>query len=48
MFTGLIGDTGEVIEVELRGDMRARIGCSWNARDIALGASLVGYTHAIA
>ncbi|SFG15142.1 riboflavin synthase alpha chain [Palleronia marisminoris] len=40
MFTGLIGDVGEVLEVELRGDMRARIACSWTAADIPLGASI--------
>lgn len=40
MFTGLIGDVGEVVEVEMRGDMRARIGCSWPAGDIPLGASI--------
>lgn len=40
MFTGLIGDVGEVLEVELRGDMRARIGCSWPSGDIPLGASI--------
>ncbi|WP_375262906.1 riboflavin synthase [Palleronia sp.] len=40
MFTGLIGDVGEVLEVEMRGDMRARIGCSWPAGDIPMGASI--------
>lgn len=40
MFTGLIGDIGEVIAVEMRGDMRARIGCSYDVSGIATGASI--------
>lgn len=40
MFTGLIGDMGEVIAVEMRGDMRARIGCAYDPSGIAIGASI--------
>ena len=40
MFTGLISDVGTVLEVEMRGDMRARIGCSYDVSGIARGASI--------
>ncbi|QFU08680.1 Riboflavin synthase [Rhodobacteraceae bacterium THAF1] len=40
MFTGLVSDIGKVLEVELRGDMRARIGCSYDVDGIARGASI--------
>ncbi|SPJ24355.1 riboflavin synthase [Palleronia abyssalis] len=40
MFTGLVSDVGEVLEVEMRGDMRARIGCSYDVDGIARGASI--------
>ena len=40
MFTGIITDLGEVLAVELRGDMRARIGCSYDISGIDIGASI--------
>lgn len=40
MFTGIITDIGQVQSVELRGDMRARIGCSYDMNAVDLGASI--------
>lgn len=41
MFTGLISDVGEVVSVELRGQLRRlRIACSYDPASIALGASI--------
>ncbi|WP_208349133.1 riboflavin synthase [Pseudaestuariivita rosea] len=40
MFTGIITDIGEVLQVEQRGDMRARIGTSYDTGDIDIGASI--------
>ena len=41
MFTGLVTDVGEILSVEARGDLRRlRIGCSYDADTIALGASI--------
>ncbi|RVT84522.1 riboflavin synthase [Rhodobacteraceae bacterium CCMM004] len=40
MFTGIITDIGEVLEVERRGDLRARIGCDYDLDGIDLGASI--------
>ena len=40
MFTGIITDVGEVLAVELRGDMRARIGCGYDIGGIDIGASI--------
>ncbi len=40
MFTGLISDVGEILAVERRGDLRARIGCGYDPAGIALGASI--------
>lgn len=40
MFTGLISDVGNVLEVEMRGDMRARLGCSYDIDGIETGASI--------
>lgn len=40
MFTGLVSDVGEVLAVERRGDLRARIGCAYDAEGIARGASI--------
>lgn len=40
MFTGLITDIGEVVEIEQRGDLRARIRCGYPADGIAIGASI--------
>ncbi|MGC0222353.1 riboflavin synthase [Pseudooceanicola nitratireducens] len=40
MFTGIITDVGQVRHVEKRGDLRARIGTSYNTAGIDLGASI--------
>ncbi|MFV0383271.1 riboflavin synthase [Paracoccus sp. (in: a-proteobacteria)] len=40
MFTGIITDTGQVRAVEMRGDMRARIGCGYDMGGVGLGASI--------
>lgn len=40
MFTGIITDIGEVLETEQRGDLRARIGTSYDIDGIDLGASI--------
>nr|WP_111298356.1 riboflavin synthase [Paracoccus saliphilus] len=40
MFTGIITDIGVVQAVELRGDMRARIGCGYDMAGVDLGASI--------
>jgi len=40
MFTGIITDVGEIVELEQRGDLRARIGCAYEADGIDLGASI--------
>ena len=40
MFTGLITDIGRVTAVEMRGDMRARIACSYDMAGVELGASI--------
>ena len=40
MFTGIITDMGEVRVVEMRGDMRARIGCGYDMAGVDLGASI--------
>ena len=40
MFTGIITDIGEIIELEQRGDLRARISTSYDTGDIDLGASI--------
>ncbi|WP_112311350.1 riboflavin synthase [Pseudogemmobacter bohemicus] len=40
MFTGIVTDIGEIIELEQRGDLRARIATSWPATGIDLGASI--------
>lgn len=40
MFTGIITDIGEVLEVERRGDLRARIGTSYDIAGIDIGASI--------
>ncbi|RJE83805.1 riboflavin synthase [Paracoccus onubensis] len=40
MFTGIITDIGDVRQVELRGDMRARIGCSYDMEHVDIGASI--------
>ncbi|MGB0902697.1 riboflavin synthase [Halocynthiibacter sp.] len=40
MFTGIITDVGEVLETEQRGDLRARIGTSYDVDTIDMGASI--------
>ncbi len=40
MFTGIITDIGRVLSVEMRGDMRARIGCSYDMAGVDMGASI--------
>ena len=40
MFTGIISDIGTVLAVEARGDLRARIGCSYDVTGIDMGASI--------
>ena len=40
MFTGIITDIGTVAEVEMRGDMRARIDCGYDMATVDLGASI--------
>lgn len=40
MFTGIITDIGAVRTVELRGDMRARIGCGYDMEHVDIGASI--------
>lgn len=40
MFTGIITDIGMVQAVEMRGDMRARIGCGYDMAGVDTGASI--------
>lgn len=40
MFTGIVTDIGEVLELEQRGDLRARIGTAYEVAGIDLGASI--------
>lgn len=40
MFTGIITDLGEVLELEQQGDLRARIGTSYDITGVDLGASI--------
>lgn len=40
MFTGIITDIGHIRELEQRGDLRARIGTSYDTSTIELGASI--------
>ena len=40
MFTGIVTDIGEIIELEKKGDLRARIGCSYDPEGIDIGASI--------
>ncbi len=41
MFTGIVTDVGEVVSIAPRGELRRlRIGCSYDADSIALGASI--------
>ncbi|MFT4013079.1 MAG: riboflavin synthase [Paracoccus sp. (in: a-proteobacteria)] len=40
MFTGIITDIGTVAQIEMRGDMRARIACHYDMPAVDLGASI--------
>ena len=40
MFTGIITDIGHILEVEQRGDLRARIGTGYDIAGIDIGASI--------
>jgi riboflavin synthase len=40
MFTGIVTDLGEVLDIEGRGEVRLRIGTAFPPADIAIGASI--------
>lgn len=40
MFTGIISDMGEILAIEQRGDLRARIGTRYDVAGIDIGASI--------
>jgi riboflavin synthase len=40
MFTGIVTDMGEVLELEQRGDLRARIGTNYDVAGVDIGASV--------
>ena len=40
MFTGIVTDIGTVLELERRGDLRARIGTGYDTAEIDIGASI--------
>jgi len=40
MFTGIITDIGEVLRVEMRGDLHARVGTTYDMDTVDLGASI--------
>ncbi|WP_417243050.1 riboflavin synthase [Celeribacter sp.] len=40
MFTGIISDVGRILELEQKGDLRARIGCAYDIDGIDIGASI--------
>ena len=40
MFTGIVTDMGEVLELEQRGDLRARIGTAYDVARVDIGASI--------
>lgn len=40
MFTGIITDIGQIMQVDQRGDLRVRIGCTYDVKGIAIGASI--------
>lgn len=40
MFTGIVTDMGEVLSLEQKGDLRARIGTSYDPASIDIGASI--------
>ena len=46
MFTGIVTDIGRIIELEKRGDLRARVETNYDMSTVAIGASIaVSYTH---
>lgn len=40
MFTGIVTDIGEILQIEQRGDLRARIATSYDVEGIDIGASI--------
>lgn len=40
MFTGIVTDVGEILDIEERGDLRARIATAYDVEGIDLGASI--------
>ncbi|MEI4469882.1 riboflavin synthase [Frigidibacter sp. MR17.24] len=40
MFTGIVSDMGEILELEQQGDLRARIGTAYDPATIDIGASI--------
>ena len=40
MFTGIVSDIGTVLELEQKGDLRVRIGCSYKEESISIGCSI--------
>lgn len=40
MFTGIVTDIGEILETRQEGDLRARIGTSYDVAGIDIGASI--------
>lgn len=40
MFTGIVTDIGEILQVEQKGDLRARIGTDYPTDGIDIGASI--------
>lgn len=41
MFTGIVSDVGQIMSVELRGDTRVTIACSYDPEGINIGASIL-------
>ena len=40
MFTGIVTDLGEILELEQKGDLRARIKTNYDTAGITFGASI--------
>ena len=40
MFTGIVTDIGRIIELEKRGDLRARVETNYDMSTVAIGASI--------
>ena len=40
MFTGIVTDIGRIIELEKRGDLRARVETKYDMSTVAIGASI--------